>query len=62
MEPRRLVDEKKYEGKYVALRSFDDKTILAFGRDPKKVMGSALGTGAKEPVLVYVPKEKTYIY
>lgn len=62
MGPRGPADEKKYEGKYVAFRSFDDDTVVASGRDPKKVRDADLHAGVKEPVLVYIPKDKTYIY
>jgi len=51
-----LVTGKKYEGKYVALRSFGDNTIVAYGRKPDRVVKQATKKGAVEPVLVFVPK------
>jgi hypothetical protein len=62
MKPRRLVDDKRYQGKYVAFRSFEDNTVLAYGRDPKKVRDYARNAGATDPVLVFVPKDKAYVY
>lgn len=50
------VESEKYEGKYIALKSFEDKMVVAYGNKPQKVMQAALDTGAKRPVIVYVPK------
>lgn len=58
-----LVANKKYEGKYVALESFTKNRVVASGLDPVKVMSAATKAGAKEPVIVFVPKENmSYIY
>jgi hypothetical protein len=63
MDYRLDIDMKKYEGKYVALKSFTDNTIVAFGDKPEKVLKSAIKTGIKEPVVIYVPaRQTTYIY
>ena len=56
MDPRVLVTEQKYEGKYVALRSFTDNTIVAYGKRPHKVINKAVQKGVAEPVIVFVPK------
>jgi ribosomal protein L14E/L6E/L27E len=53
-----LVCGRKYEGKYVALRSFDDNTVLACGKKPAVVMRKAskdAGSDVADPVLVFVP-------
>jgi hypothetical protein len=52
-----LKDGKKYGGKYVATRSFKNKKILCAGTDPVKVVEKAKKMGAKDPVLIFVPKE-----
>jgi hypothetical protein len=52
-----LNDAKKYGGKYVATRSFKNKKILCAGTDPVKVVQEAKKMGAKDPVLIFVPKE-----
>lgn len=63
MDPYTLVDNEEYQGKYVALRSFSDNTVLSSGDKPEKVMDAARETGAEEPVIIYVPKrDMTYIY
>ncbi len=50
-------DARKYGGKYVATRSFKNKKILCAGTDPVKVVQEAKKLGAKDPVLIFVPKE-----
>ena len=63
MERLLRIDLDKYEGKYVALKSFTDNTVLAFGKKPQKVLEAALETGIEEPVIVYIPRRDTnYIY
>jgi hypothetical protein len=58
-----IANDRKYEGGYVAMASFDDETIVAFGRRPKEVMEKAIKAGAKEPVIVYVPRrDRAAIY
>ena len=57
MECPVLVTDKKYNGKYVAMQSFNDKTVVASGKDPAKVMASAIKKGMVAPVLVYIPEE-----
>ena len=58
-----LVAEDKYDGKYVALRSFTDSEVLASGDDPIKVMKAAKEQGAASPVLFYVPeRDMTFVY
>jgi len=52
-----LVSEKKYSGKYVAFQSFNDRTVVASGKDPEKVMASALKKGIVAPVIVFIPEE-----
>jgi len=52
-----IKDGDKYGGKYVATRSFKDKKVLCAGTDPVKVIQEAKERGAKDPVLVYIPKK-----
>ena len=53
--PTNLSQEKKYEGKYVALKSFVDNTVVACGTKPEKVLKKAMQE-VGEPVIVFVPK------
>jgi len=58
-----LVKNKKYEGKFVAFRSFTDRTVIAFGKNPSEVLSKAHKKGLKEPVVVFITKDNTsYIY
>ncbi len=50
-------DADKYSGKYVATRSFKNKRVISSGTDPLKVYNRAKRLGAKEPVIVYIPKK-----
>lgn len=56
-------DAVKYSGKYVAIKSFKDKTVLGSGKNPAKVMERAKAKGAKDPIIFYVPKKNSiHIY
>lgn len=58
-----LVKTDKYNGQYVAMKSFDDHTIVGFGKDPETALKKAASKGVKDPVLLYVPeKEMAHIY
>lgn len=59
MKSNVLVANKKYEGKYVAMKSFFDKHIVASGMDPVKVVESAKRKGFLQSVLVFVPGNDT---
>ncbi|MBM4031738.1 MAG: hypothetical protein FJ291_08140 [Planctomycetes bacterium] len=63
MRPRVLVDDVKYCGRYVALRSFDDNTVVGSGKTPARALKQARDAGVKEPVLLFVPpKDAVLIY
>lgn len=58
-----LVKDEKYGGRFVALKSFDDKTIIVDGKDPKETLEKAAQKGFKTPVIFYVPiKDMVQIY
>ena len=58
-----MVNTDKYNGRYVAMKSFDDYTIVGVGDDPEAALKDAKSKGCKEPVLLYVPeKELVHIY
>ena len=58
-----LVKTDKYNGRYVAMKSFKDNTIVGSGKDPKTALREASSKGFKDPVLVYIPeKEMVHIY
>jgi len=55
-QERVLITEEGYEGKYVALRSFVDRTVVASGDNPEVVMEQARRKGNSKPVIFYVPE------
>ncbi len=58
-----LINEDGFEGKYVALRSFTDRTVVASGDNPETVMEQARQAGYSEPVIFYVPEHNiTLVY
>jgi hypothetical protein len=58
-----LVKDSNYEGKFVALRSVIDHTVVAFGDEPEKVSQEAKKNGADQPLIMYVPdKNMSFCY
>ncbi len=58
-----LIAEEGYEGKYVALRSISDRTVVASGDDPEAVMQEARERGVAHPVIFFVPSHDiTLVY
>lgn len=63
MSEQVLVKETGHEGKYVALRSFEDNSIVTSGDDPVEVFRAAKSQGVESPVLFFVNKgDVTYLY
>ena len=52
---RVMVNNRKYIGKYVAMKSFNNRTIIASGKDPIDVMGRAERKGFPDPLVIFVP-------
>jgi hypothetical protein len=58
-----LVTTDEFNGRYVAMKSFDDSTIVGVGDDPEKALNDAEAKGFKNPVLLYIPeKDIVHIY
>jgi high-affinity K+ transport system ATPase subunit B len=55
MSKQVLITEEGYEGKYVAMRSMSDRTIIASGDNPDAVMSQAHKQGVTDPVIFFVP-------
>lgn len=49
----------KYNGKYIAMKSFQDKTIVAYGKIPAIVLKKAGLKGYKDAVLMFIHKKET---
>ena len=52
-----LVKQKKFYGKYVALKDFNDPTPVADGKNPDEVYVRAVKKGCSSPMIIYVPVE-----
>ncbi len=50
-----LIKERKYEGKYVALKDINHPNPIADGKNPDDVYKSAIEKGFKNPLILYVP-------
>lgn len=58
-----LVNTDEFNGRYVAVKSFDDNTIVGVGDNPEIALKEAEAKGFKDTVLVYVPEENiVHIY
>jgi hypothetical protein len=58
-----LVSTDEFSGRYVAMKSFEDNTIVGVGDDPEKALKEAEAKGFKNPVLLYIPeKDLVHIY
>lgn len=58
-----LLKDAKYEGRFVAIRDFDDKVVIADGKNVDEVYLKAAKRGVRNPVVFYVPmKGMTHIY
>ncbi len=58
-----LLQRDEHRGEYVALKSFNDNTVIANGIAPKDVMAEAVSKGYSDAVIIYVPEnDMTYVY
>jgi len=54
---------KKYAGKYVAMRDFNNRKVIVSDKDPLKVMKKAKKKGVEDPLIVYVRKPgESFLY
>jgi hypothetical protein len=52
-----LVNTDEFNGRYVAMRSFEDNTIVGVGDDPDSALKEAEAKGIRNPVLLYIPEQ-----
>jgi len=58
-----LVTTDEFNGRYVAMKSFEDNTVVGVGDDPEKALNEAAEKGFKNPVLLYIPeRDIVHIY
>ena len=53
-----LVPKATCGGRFVALRSFTDNTVVSSGLNAASVLRAARRKGADSPVIVFVPKRE----
>lgn len=51
-----LIKTNDYDVRYVALRSFEDHTVVGVGDDPETDLEDARANGIDAPVLLYVER------
>jgi len=58
-----LVTTEEFNGRYVAMKSVDDNTIVGVGDDPEIALREAEEKGFRNAILLYVPeKDLVHIY
>ncbi|MBI4650838.1 hypothetical protein HY745_06050 [Candidatus Desantisbacteria bacterium] len=56
-------DTEEYSGKYIALKDFDDETIVTSGNTILETYDNAIKKGYADPVVIYIPpKNMVQIY
>ncbi|MCL4322765.1 MAG: DUF5678 domain-containing protein [Deltaproteobacteria bacterium] len=54
-----LIKNNDFAGKYVAMKSFEDSTVVGYGESPKEASDKAKEKGYKEPVIAFLPSKDT---
>lgn len=58
-----LVKDRGYEGRYVALKGFEDSAVISDGLTPQEAYEKAIQKGHKNPVIAFIPiKDMVQIY
>jgi hypothetical protein len=50
-----LTKNTKYDGKYVALKSFDKQVVIGKGSTPQEAYDKAISKGYSNPVITFIP-------
>jgi hypothetical protein len=60
---QRLLQTDRYNGRWAAMKSFEDHTVVGVGVDPDAALQDARAHGQENPVLLSIPeKEVVHIY
>lgn len=54
---RLMIKSNKYNGKYVAMASIGDNTVIGHGSSPEEALNKAREKGVENPFLLYIPDE-----
>lgn len=58
-----LTQNNSFTGKYVAMKSFTDSTVVGDGATPQEAYEKALQKDCKNPVITFIPvKDMVQIY
>jgi hypothetical protein len=58
-----LLQTDQFNGRYVAMKTSDDHTVISSGETPGETLENARNLGFQNPILVYVPLEESiHIY
>jgi len=58
-----LLKSSNYNGRYIAMKDFDDSAVIADGANPQEAYEKAIKKGLKNPVITFVPiKNMVQIY
>jgi len=52
-----LLTTNEFNGRYVAMKSVEDNTVVGVGEDPSEALKEAEAKGFRNPVLLYVPEK-----
>lgn len=50
-----LLNGTQYNGKYVAMKSFSDHTVVGDGATPQEAHDKAVKNGCVDPVMTFIP-------
>lgn len=56
---KQVVLDSKYNGRYIAIKDFENNVVIADGKDPKEAYEIAVKKGYVDPVILYVPVKNT---
>ena len=58
-----LIKDNRYNGKYVAIKDFNDATVIGEGATPQEAYEKASKKGFAHPVITFIPiKDMVQIY
>ena len=58
-----LIKDTRYTGRYVAIKDFNDNTVISDGKEPQEAYKKAVEKGYNNPVVLFVPlKDMVQIY
>ncbi|MDO9541016.1 MAG: DUF5678 domain-containing protein [Kiritimatiellia bacterium] len=58
-----LLNSSRYNGKYIAIMSAEDHTLVGAGDVPEDALNKARKKGVKNPFILYIPdKDSVHIY